>query len=230
MNGWLLIDKPLQWTSFDVVNKVRSIIARHRGVKPKSIKVGHTGTLDPLASGLLVLAVGKATKQISGLIKDNKTYQATMILGRNSSTGDREGDLQDVSSHQPSIEGIKTVFDKFTGEITQTPPQFSAIKVAGVPAYKRARKGQTVELKARRATIHKLNLLRYEYPEVDFDCQVSSGTYVRTLAEDIGKALKTGSYLGALRRTTVGQYGIDDAIDIADINYDKIKKALRALD
>jgi len=230
MNGWLLVDKPIEWTSFDVVNKIRGIIARDLGVKPKSIKVGHSGTLDPLATGLLVLAIGKATKQIQDMMKDQKSYQATMILGKNSTTGDREGELTDVSTHQPTTDELTTALGQFTGEIEQVPPQFSALKVDGVPAYRRARRGQKVELKPRKATIFELNLERYEFPEADFSCCVSSGTYVRTLAEDIGKMLKTGAYLGGLRRTRVGEFAIDDAILMDEIGIDDIKNALIGLD
>lgn len=227
-SGWLLVDKPLEWTSFDVVNKVRGLLARQLGVKNRQVKVGHLGTLDPMASGLLVLAIGSATKQIQYHMKLDKTYEATVTLGFTSDTGDQEGKLTPVSSEPPPQVAIEQAIDSLRGEIEQIPPQYSALKIGGVPAYKRARRGEQVEMKPRPATIYEAKLTRYEYPEFDVTCQVSSGTYIRTLAEDYGKKLQTGAYLSALRRIRVGEFDIADAVIVTkDLSADAIIANLR---
>ena len=218
MNGILLIDKPKGWTSFDVVNYVRKKEAAALGKKPKNVKVGHTGTLDPLATGLLVLLVGKDfTRQAAELSRHDKTYQVTMRLGQTSTTGDEEGVKTDVSVQQPTQESIQGVLQQFTGHLMQTPPAYSAIKVNGQRAYDLARAGKVVELQPRPVTVYACRLVAYEYPLVRFDCDVSSGTYIRTLAEDMGAALGTGAYMADLRRTKVGEYSIVDAKSVADV-------------
>lgn len=209
--GILLVDKPAGWTSFDVVNKVRSTIeaGRRRGeidYPGKRLKVGHTGTLDPLATGLLVLAVGAATKGIQKLTKLDKTYEVTMKLGQTSTTGDEEGDKTMVSARQPSEEEVNQAVEQFIGDIEQTPPAYSAIKVNGQRAYKLARQGKVVKIEPRQIKIYSITEVEYNYPLVSFEVKVSSGTYIRTLAEDIGKVLKAGAYLTNLRRTSVGDY------------------------
>lgn len=216
MEGILLVDKPKGWTSFDVVNFVRKIVAQSEGKKPKNVKVGHTGTLDPMATGLLVLLVGKNyTRQAQALTKLDKTYEVEMSLGQNSTTGDSEGELEIISDKVPTLEQIKEVIVKFTGDIMQTPPAFSAIKIDGKRAYDMARAGQEVVIAPRPVTIASSQLVRYEYPKVDFVCDVSSGTYIRSLAQDIGQELSTGAYLTGLRRSRVGQYNLADAIQIS---------------
>jgi tRNA pseudouridine55 synthase len=219
MPGILLVDKPLDWTSFDVVHYVRKIFARAEGVKPKNLKVGHIGTLDPLATGLLVVLVGKEyTKQATQLSKLDKTYEVTMKLGINSTTGDEEGEKTAVSDMEPSLATVEAVLQGFVGEGMQTPPAYSAVKVGGQRAYKMAREGKTVTLEPRPVTIYAIQLTSYQYPLVTFTVEVSSGTYIRSLVSDIGVLLKTGAYLTALRRTLVGRFRIQDATPVSDIS------------
>ncbi|HIA92300.1 TPA: tRNA pseudouridine(55) synthase TruB [Candidatus Saccharibacteria bacterium] len=213
MNRILLIDKPAGWTSFDVVAKVRGVLKKQTGQK---VKVGHSGTLDPFATGLLVLGVGSYTKKLTELTGLDKTYEAAAILGKTSTTGDPEGELTAVSNVQPSQQDILDVFDQFTGDIEQVPPAFSAKKVNGKRAYDLARAGKEVTLQPVEVTVHQLELVSYQYPELKFIVKVSKGTYIRTLAEDIGWALTTGAYLTQLRRTEVGEFIVDDAFDVSD--------------
>lgn len=226
MQGILLVDKPAGWTSFDVVNFVRKRVAAAEGKKPKQVKVGHTGTLDPFATGLLVLLVGKAyTRQAGELSKLDKTYDVTMRLGETSSTGDPEGEIASDNSERPSPEAVEAIIKKFVGEIEQIPPAYSAIKIGGQRAYKLARAGKTVGLEPRKVTINRLELLEYTYPEVKLVADVSSGTYIRTLVEDIGRKLGTGAYTSALRRTRINGYSEADACSLKELN---ISASLRA--
>lgn len=213
-SGILLIDKPSGITSFDVIRQLR----RRTGIK----KAGHAGTLDPLASGLMIILVGRATKQANHFLKQDKSYQATLCLGANSSTGDAEGELTPVSAHQPDQKEVERALIKFTGEITQVPPQYSAIKIGGVAAYKRARRGEVVAMPSRQVTIHSLALNSYSYPHITITTDVSSGTYIRTLAEDIGRSLTTGGYITALRRLSIGQLKVEQAITLDDLNPDSL--------
>lgn len=211
-DGVHLIDKPKGWTSFDVVNKIRFSVAKERGKKPKNIKVGHAGTLDPLATGLLIVLVGKEfTKKASEYSKMDKTYEVTMKLGQTSTTGDEEGEKTDISEKQPLTAEIEETINKFVGEIMQTPHSFSAIKINGQRAYKLARKGHEVAIEPRKVTIHATELTDYTYPLVKFTTKVSSGTYIRSLVEDMGKELKTGAYMSDLRRLKIGRFNVDDA-------------------
>lgn len=216
MNGRLLVDKPHGWTSFDVVNRVRRMVqhSEYNTTNKKRFPVGHTGTLDPLATGLLVLLLGKSTKEAPGLTKLDKTYEVTMKLGDTSTTGDEEGEKTHVSDRTPSLDEIKQILEQFVGDTMQIPPMFSAIKINGQRAYKLARKGEEVELKARPIHIEYIELTSYEYPIVRFTTHVSSGTYIRSLVEDIGKKLGTGAYMSALRRTKVGDFDITNAMVI----------------
>ncbi len=216
LNGILLIDKPSGWTSFDVVNYVRRMVANHEGKKPKNVKVGHTGTLDPLATGLLVLLIGSYTKRAPELTKLDKTYEVTMKLGETSTTGDGEGEIVAGSSNPVARADIEAVLKEFTGEIMQTPPAYSAVKVDGQRAYKLARAGKVVNIEPRQVTIRNIELKKYEYPFAEFTAEVSSGTYIRSLVEDIGKSLGTGAYMSDLRRTKVGQFNIGDAHQVKD--------------
>lgn len=230
MQGTLLVDKPAGWTSFDVVNYVRRIVATVEGKKPKNCKVGHTGTLDPFATGLLVLLIGKEyTKRASELSKLDKTYEVTMKLGQTSTTGDPEGEITDFAggTKVPSTDEIKAAFAKFRGEIQQVPPAYSAIKIDGQRAYKLARAGKEVIIEPRKVTINRLEIVDYNYPEVKFVADVSSGTYIRTLSEDIGKVLGTCAYTTALRRTSVSTYLVQDAVAIEGLNAEIIAKNLR---
>ncbi len=227
MQGILLVDKPAGWTSFDVVNYVRRIVAGAEGKKPKHCKVGHTGTLDPFATGLLVLLIGKEyTRQAQGLSKVDKTYEVTMKLGATSTTGDPEGEITAVAGQTPTKAAVLGVLDQFRGQIEQVPPAYSAIKVNGQRAYKLARAGQTVVLESRPATINRLEITEYEYPLVEYSADVGSGTYLRTLSEDIAKALGTGAYTTALRRTRVGRYNIEDACLVEGLDPEKILERL----
>lgn len=226
-SGWLLVDKPPGWTSFDAVNKVRRVLALDLGRKPRSIKVGHSGTLDPMATGLLVLAVGRMTKLIQQQMKADKTYEATFILGTNSSTGDAEGELTPVSDRVPTESELTKVIAAMTGEIEQIPPKYSALKIDGVAAYERARKGEDFTIELRRIMIYSAQMTRYQYPEADLICTVSSGTYIRTLVEDYGKQLATGAYLSRLRRTAINELSVDAAISPQNIDAETIRQHLR---
>lgn len=212
MDGLLLIDKPKGWTSFDVVAKVRGLVKHETGVKRS--KVGHTGTLDPLATGLMVVVVGKYCKRAGEFSKLDKSYDVTMKLGQTSTTGDAEGELTTISTQQPDQESVQGSLEQFVGTISQVPPAFSAIKVDGKRAYDLARAGQEVKLEPRQITVSKLKLTDYNYPFISFTAHVSSGTYIRSLVEDIGKVLETGAYMSDLRRTVVGQFELANALTI----------------
>ncbi|HSX32980.1 MAG TPA: tRNA pseudouridine(55) synthase TruB [Candidatus Saccharimonadales bacterium] len=229
MNGILLVDKPSGWTSFDVVGKVRSLITKspHNTTHKKRYPVGHTGTLDPLATGLLVLLIGTYTKRAVQLTKLDKTYEVVMKLGETSTTGDEEGAKTLVSDRVPTQQEVNNALAQFVGEIMQTPPAFSAIKINGQRAYDLARKGQAPELQPRPVRVRDLRLTKYAYPLVYFTAEVSSGTYVRSLAEDIGAVLQTGAYMSQLRRTRVGTYDIADANLMDGLTADHIAAHLK---
>lgn len=251
----ILIDKPAGWTSFDVVAKIRGIIRRsytERGIKPtkRQLKVGHAGTLDPFATGLLIILLGDATKKATEFLKLDKVYEAEFMLGQVSTTGDPEGEITTYrldSSHsaserlraasqiehasletraadvleqnetpKPSRSQIEQALEGFSGEITQRPPIFSAIKINGQRAYKLARDGKEVEIPERQVTIHSLELISYEYPSLRIRTHVSSGTYIRSLAVDIGEALGTGAYCRELRRTRIAEWNIAEAKQLTD--------------
>jgi tRNA pseudouridine55 synthase len=224
MDGILLVDKPSGWTSFDVVAKVRGIIKHATGLKKP--KVGHTGTLDPLATGLMVVVIGTYCKRASEFSKLDKTYEVTMKLGQTSTTGDEEGEKLVVNDRQPADSELQKALEQFTGEIMQTPPAHSAVKVNGQRAYKLARAGKDVVLEPRQVTVNRLAAIDYRYPEVNFITDVSSGTYIRSLVEDIGKVLETGAYMSALRRTQVGGFNIQDAIVVDGLDGEIIAKHL----
>lgn len=217
-NDILLIDKPAGWTSFDVVAKIRSGIRaayREKGEKPtkRQLRVGHAGTLDPFATGLLVILQGDACKRAGEFLKLDKVYEATFCLGKTSTTGDPEGELTTVSDYVPTREEVEMVLSRFTGEITQVPPAYSAIKVNGQRAYKLAREGKEVEIPARTVTIYSIELIDYTYPSLTIRAHVGSGTYIRTLGEDIGRALGVGAYCAELRRTRIADWRVEDSVD-----------------
>lgn len=225
--GKLYVDKPAGWTSFDVVNYIRRIVADLEGKKPRNIKVGHSGTLDPAATGLLTVCVGKTyTKQMPTLIKQDKTYEVEMTLGATSTTGDGEGELTAVKHEQPDARAVQTVIMSFVGESMQTPPAFSAIKVDGKRAYDLARAGKPVELQARSVRIDWIRHISYQYPRVTFTVRVSSGTYIRSLVEDIGARLGSGAYMSALRRTSIGDVSLDQAVGVKQIAKDNLVDSL----
>lgn len=207
----LLVDKPAGITSFGVVARIRRKLSEQLG---KKAKVGHTGTLDPFATGLMIIVTGKECRNAMQYSKLDKEYEATIRLGQTSTTGDPEGELTDVSTLVPSQESVEAALGQFVGEITQRPPIYSAIKINGRRAYDLARKGEVVEMPERQVTVYSLELLDYTYPEVRIRVHVSSGTYIRTLAEDIGAMLGTGAYCSELRRTRVGEWDLTSALVI----------------
>ena len=228
--------------------------AGQQGTAVRKIRVGHTGTLDPLATGLLVILIGNYTKKAEEYTKMDKVYEVTMRLGQTSTTGDQEGVISpfpgwhpgnndvtmrlgmtsttgdeegaktQISAHKSTANELQAVFEQFVGEQMQIPPQFSAIKVDGQRAYKLARAGKSVKLEPRMVTVSRLKVTRYGYPTVQFTAEVSSGTYVRSLVEDIGQKLSTGAYMTALRRTKVGKFFSVDAIDPTKINFEQIQE------
>lgn len=208
----LLIDKPAGITSFGVVARVRRRLSEQLG---KKAKVGHTGTLDPFATGLMIIVTGKECRNAGNYSKLDKVYEATIRLGQTSSTGDPEGEITDVSSTVPTKEAVEAALGQFVGEITQRPPMFSAIKINGRRAYDLARKGEVVEMPERQVTVFSLELLDYTYPNVCIRVHVSSGTYIRTIAEDVGKVLETGAYCSELRRTRIAEWDVEAAEPIA---------------
>lgn len=238
MDGLLLVDKSAGWTSFDVVAKVRSILRQeiskqqlleNRGKKlianssllvtssPK-VRVGHTGTLDPFATGLLILVLGKYTKRAGQFSEMDKTYEAELVLGKTSTTGDPEGKILQKSDKKPTEDEVRAVLKGFEGKILQKPHKYSAIKIGGQRAYKMARQGKEVILEPRQVTVYSLQFTEYKYPKLKITTSVSSGTYIRSLAEDIGQKLGTGAYLSELRRTRVGQFDIKDAARLDQLN------------
>lgn len=208
----ILVDKPAGITSFGVVARIRRRLSEQLG---KKAKVGHTGTLDPFATGLMIIVTGKECRNAMQYSKLDKEYEATFVLGKNSSTGDPEGEVTDVSDTVPSLDAVEIVLSHFRGEITQRPPMFSAIKINGRRAYDLARKGEVVEMPERQVTVFSLELLDYTYPELKIRVHVSSGTYIRSLAEDIGKELGIGAYCTELRRTKVAEWSVVDAMPIS---------------
>ncbi len=214
----ILIDKPLEWTSFDVVSKIRNTI--------RIKKVGHAGTLDPLATGLLILCTGKMTKKIDEYQAQEKEYEGELVLGKTTPSYDLETEVDkefDVSSLTEEL--IKKNVLQFIGTLQQIPPIYSAIKVDGVPLYKKARKGEDVEIKAREVTISEFEITEIQMPVVKFRVVCSKGTYIRSLVRDFGAALNNGAYMSALRRTRIGQFKVKDAEQLAAfVEKNKIKK------
>lgn len=210
---FLLIDKPKGMTSHDVVNRVRKITGERR--------VGHAGTLDPNATGLLVVGVGReSTKLLSEISKNkNKTYEAEIFLGEERTTDDVEGEVTNKSDEKikPEIDEISSVLKTFEGEQEQIPPIYSAIKLKGKKAYELARKGEAPEMEPRKVNIYSIKLLEYNYPILKIVCDVSSGTYIRSIARDIGRKLKTFGYLKELRRTNIGEFSVDKAQDLQQL-------------
>jgi len=206
-----LVNKPTNLSSFAVVRKIRQLT----GVK----KVGHAGTLDPQASGLLIILIGKEfTKKASQFLKLDKTYLVEMTLGSVSDTGDSEGKIAFISSQKPTPKAVIQALSQFTGKIIQTPPVYSAVKIKGVRAYRLARTGKMLNLPRRQVTVYQIDLLSYRYPKIKFLAKVSSGTYIRSLVEDIGKWLGVGAYTSKLHRTRIGKYNIKDALSFDHLN------------
>ena len=229
-SGYLLVDKPLEWTSFDVVNKLRRTIQNDPELNitaKKRFPVGHAGTLDPLATGLLIIMVGEYTKKAAEFTKMDKSYAVEAVLGQTSSTGDEEGEKTEISKLVPAKSEIDAVLKRFIGQIEQLPPQYSAIKVNGQRAYDLARAGKTAELKPRPVKIYVITDVKYDYPKLYFTVKVSSGTYIRSLVSDIGEALKTGAYTRNLRRLTIGEYSVEQAQAVDKLDAAGITQSLR---
>ena len=218
----LLIDKPLEWTSFQVVNKLRWHIRKTFDIK--KIKVGHAGTLDPLATGLLIICTGKKTKQIEQYQAQVKTYTGTFVLGSTTPSYDLETDIDATFSTAHITEDlIHQTTAQFTGNIEQFPPLFSALKKDGKRLYEFARAGKEVSISARNISVDFFKITAIRSLEVDFEIQCSKGTYIRSLAHDFGKALNSGAHLSALRRTKIGAFSVDDAMSV-DAFMDSLKK------
>ncbi|MBO9582605.1 MAG: tRNA pseudouridine(55) synthase TruB [Flavobacterium sp.] len=210
----LLIDKPLKWSSFQAVNKLKYLLINKVGL-PKKFKIGHAGTLDPLATGLLLICTGKFTKRIAELQGQAKEYTGTFYIGATTPSYDLETEIdQTFPTDHINEDLIHETVKQFLGEIDQKPPIFSAIKKDGVRLYEHARAGESIEIESRKTTIHEFEITRIELPEVDFRVVCSKGTYIRSLAYDFGKAMNSGSHLTVLRRTKIGDYDVKNAIDI----------------
>lgn len=211
----ICVDKPLGWTSFDAVKRVRGVIMRRMGVK--KFKVGHAGTLDPLATGVLIICTGRATRRIEELQSGVKEYIATIRLGATTPSFDLETEVdQTYPAEHITEELVREVLPQFQGSIMQVPPVYSAVKVDGKRAYKLARKGREVELKAKELVISEIELLRCNLPEIVIRVVCSKGTYIRALARDIGQALHSGAHLTALQRTRVGDVSLSDCRSVDD--------------
>ena len=211
----LLFDKPLNWTSFQLVNKARWLIRKTYNIK--KIKVGHAGTLDPLATGLLIICTGKFTKRIEEFMGQEKEYTGTFVLGSTTPSYDLETSVDATFSTSHITENlIHATTEKFTGSIQQKPPVFSALKKEGKRLYEFARAGEEVEIPTREVHISSFKITRIALPEVDFEVRCSKGTYIRSLANDFGKALDSGAHLSALRRTQIGDYKVNDAITLEE--------------
>jgi tRNA pseudouridine55 synthase len=208
--AFLLVDKPIGWTSFDVVNKLRNRLKACLGVK--NIKVGHAGTLDPMATGLLIICTGKATKQLQDFQLLSKSYSGTLRLGATTPSYDAESPIDEIFPfNHITPQMLEEARQRFLGPVSQVPPIFSAIKVDGQPLYKKARKGEKVHIEPRNIHIYSFELTRIALPEVDFVVHCSKGSYIRSLAHDFGQALRSGAYLSALRRTAIGEFHIENA-------------------
>ena len=215
MDTVLYFDKPLGWTSFNLVNRVRGVLSRHIGVK--KLKVGHAGTLDPLATGVMILCTGKNTKLIESFQYQTKEYVATIKLGATTPSFDLETEIDaEYPTEHITEELVKETLAKFIGEIQQIPPTYSAIKINGKRAYEYARKGDEVELKPKTLVIDEIELLEYKMPEIVVRVVCSKGTYIRALARDIGEALQSGGHLTALRRTRIGDIIVENCLQYDD--------------
>lgn len=211
----LYFDKPYTWTSFQLVGKIRWIISKALGIK--KLKVGHAGALDPLATGVMIICTGKATKKIETFQYQTKEYVATLQLGATTPSFDMEHEIDKTYPYDHiTLEMINNVLPQFIGEIMQTPPIFSAVKVDGKRAYKYARNGENVELKAKPLVIKEIEILNYNLPILELRIVCSKGTYIRALARDIGNALHSGAYLTALKRTKIGNVTLNDCLTIED--------------
>lgn len=212
----IAVDKPLDWTSFDVVNKIKHSIRKTH--KIKKFKVGHAGTLDPRATGLLIVCIGRATKTIPEIMGASKKYVATLELGATTPSYDTETEPDEFfPTEHITRQLIESVLPQFTGDIMQVPPIYSALKKDGKRLYEMARKGQEVEVSARPIVIHSIEILEWDEKRLVLDVHCGKGTYIRSLAYDIGKALNSGAYLKELRRTAIGEMVVDGAFQVEDV-------------
>ena len=208
----LLIDKPLKWSSFQAVNKLKYILKRNYEL-PKKFKIGHAGTLDPLATGLLIVCTGKFTKRIAEIQGQAKEYTGVITVGATTPSFDLETEVDAIfPTEHITAELIQEAVKQFLGEIYQKPPVFSAIKKDGKRLYEHARAGEEVEIPARKTSIHEFEITKINLPEIEFRVVCSKGTYIRSLAYDFGKALNSGAYLSVLRRTKIGNYSVENGI------------------
>jgi tRNA pseudouridine55 synthase len=220
----LLIDKPLKWSSFQAVNKLKYALIRHLGLS-KKFKIGHAGTLDPLATGLLIVCSGKFTKRIIEIQGQAKEYTGTFLLGATTPSYDLETEIDETFPINHIDETlIQNILPQFLGEIDQKPPVFSAIKKDGIRMYEHARAGTEMEMESRKTTIHEFEITRIALPEVDFKVVCSKGTYIRSLAHDFGKALNSGAHLTVLRRTKIGNFSVENAVSPDDFESNLMKK------
>ncbi len=211
----LLIDKPLEWTSFDVVNKIRWTISRTTGIK--KIKVGHAGTLDPLATGLLIVCTGKFTKRIEEFQSLQKEYTGTFLLGETTPSFDLETEVDHTFPIDHIDEPLLVAAAQgFVGDIEQVPPVYSAIKIKGKRAYEKARNNDDVKLKARKVSVSVFEITGIRLPDIDFKISCSKGTYIRSIARDFGKKLNSGAHLTSLRRTKIGEYDVNNAMSVEE--------------
>ncbi len=211
----LLIDKELKWTSFDAVNKIRILLKNKLGIR--NIKVGHAGTLDPLATGLIIVCTGKFTKQITNYQDLEKEYEASLKLGETTPSFDLETEIDNrYPTEHINKEGVLNVLKNYIGEIDQVPPLFSAKYINGTRAYEYARKGSTLELKSQKVNIRSIELISYDMPFIKIRVKCSKGTYIRSLARDIGLDLGSGAYLAELRRTRIGEFNVNKAISLQE--------------
>jgi len=223
MNGILNLNKPAGISSAAAVTRVKRLL-------PRGVKIGHAGTLDPFATGVLLLLIGKATKLCERLMDEAKQYEATVKLGASSETLDPDSEeIVDEKARPVSRERIEEVLSKFIGEIQQRPPVYSALKIAGKAAYARARQGEAVELEPRLVRVYAIQMLRYEWPFVEIRVDCGRGTYIRSLARDIGEGLDTRGYLTGLKRTAVGPFRVEDAATIEKVQAEGVESLLRPL-
>ena len=221
-NGVFNIDKPVGLTSHDLVDKVRWLVGIRR--------VGHAGTLDPLATGVMLVCVGRATRLVEYLVGHKKEYRATIRLGQETNTYDAEGEIVADVPVEVTSDELNAALGNFRGQITQRPPPFSAVKVDGQPLYKRARRGEVVESPERQVTVHELTLVNWLSPTVDVELTCSSGTYVRSIAHDLGRLLGCGGFLAALHRVSVGDFSDQDSVPLAKLNRGNWESYLMEMD
>lgn len=222
MDGFINIYKPKGMTSFDVIRFLR----RQTGIK----KIGHIGTLDPAAEGVLVAAFNQATKLIEFMMDHDKKYEAEIMLGKKSDTYDLEGKITSLSSQKPSPEKVEKIIKSFVGEILQAPPMHSAVKIDGKRAYELARAGKEFEMKKRKVKVYSINVKSYKYPILALDIHCGSGTYIRSMANDIGEELGTGAYLYSLKRTAIDNFFVSESCTLEDVEKNGIKKYILPLE